>query len=239
MTVFKAMLVGAITVLTWAPAADAQDATSTTPTQTQTQTVPDSSSPLTPSNDNSSPLTPNTTNPISGQSQSRTVSSSQSSSEVPARPSVIPIEANRIDPSADINLRLAIDPASMSAAQLSPNANGLAPVTAGVSLNSVQGATSLAPPKFPVNSFIGLSSPNSLYPAKLTTLGNRSFGRAGGAVRASSTAMGPLIGSAAVAGSSALATTELSAAPATQSTFMRAPGSSTIIRPATLSHPQG
>lgn len=239
---FSTALVAVIAFL--APlAASAQDATSTT--QTQTQITPGTDSPLTPSNNNSSPLTPNTTNPITGQSQSRTVSTAQSSSEVPATLNVVPIEANRVDPSADINLRLAIDPASTSAAMLSPNADGLAPVTAGVSLNSVQGATPFATPQFPLASSASLSSSTSFYPARLTTPGSGSGSSFGGAGlmrsitasirRSSSTAMGPLVGSAAVVSSSAVATNQLSSAPATSSTFMRSTGSSSIIRPAALS----
>ncbi len=235
-----AALVGAIAI-TASSAAMAQDAGTTPQTQTTTP-PPDTSSPLTPSNNNGSPLTPNPVNPVTGQTQQSTSSAAvQSSSEVPATFTPPPIETNRVDPSADTSLRLSIDPSS-SAAVLTPDATSLAPTTAGLSLNAVQGTTPIS--ISPSSALGSVSSPTStsFYPAAIAEpaatqaflqgLSSRAS-RGAGAARGSSTstAMGPLIGSAAVTNASAVETMASMPASSGSSAFMRTVGSSSVISP--------
>jgi hypothetical protein len=232
-----ATLIGAVAILA-STAAVAQDAGST---QTQT-TSPITSSPLTPSNDNSSPLTPNPTNPVTGQTQPSTSAATvQSSSEVPATFTPPPVETNRVDASADTSLRLSIDPSSSSAVLLSPDATSLAPTTAGLSLNAVQGTTPIATSPA-LGSSISSPTSASFYPPAVTQpAATQAFLQAlsGGAARSmpaartstTSTAMGPLIGSAAVTSASTVETLTSTPPSSRSSTFMRTVASSSMITP--------
>jgi hypothetical protein len=231
-----ATLVGLIAI-TASSAAEAQDAGTSSQTQT---TAPSTSSPLTPSNDTSSPLTPTPINPVTGQTQQPSnTTDAQSSSEVPATFTPPPIETNRVDASADTSLRLSIDPSSSSAVLLSPDATSLAPTTAGISLNSVQGTTQITSPS-PIGSSLSPTGSTSFYPSAVTeppatqaflqALSGGASRRVGSA-RASgpSTAMGPLIGTAAVTSASAVETMTSTPTAVGSSTFMRSVGSSSII----------
>lgn len=236
-------------------AASAQDATQQTQTQTQTQTTTtpspsqtDTSSPLTPTNpDGSSPLTPTPTNPITGQNQQPSSAAAvQSSSEVPSTFVQTPVEENRIDASAPSPLQLEIDPSSSQAALLSPDVTQLTPTAAGVSLNTVQGTTSMTLQS--LGSSIPSPTQTSVYPAAITEpaatqnflsqLSQFSLARAAArpaATKVGSASMGPLIGTAAVMNSSPVES--MTSAPPTpgSSTFMRSMRSSWRISPAIAS----
>ncbi len=237
LAIFASTIVIGLSSPAWAQDASQQQ---TPPPQSQQDTT----SPLTPTSPNgSSPLTPTQPNPVN-QPQPTSAAAVQSSSEPPETFVQPPIEANRIDPSAPSDLSLQIDPASAEASLLNPDASGLAPTAAGVSLNSVQGTTSTAAP-----SSLGVSIPSptsvNVYPATLSEpastqafltalqtpglAGRTSASRVGSSSSVST--MGPAIGSAAVHSSSLVET--MSSAPTAigSSMFMRSPSSPSTIQP--------